>query len=106
MAPIIGPRMAPDGPLPRVIDPMERAGPGLFRFKIRVTNNEYQGRTRYVLARTREDAEACYLAAEGLADPATRKARPFVDQYGPEHLALHVADVAPEPDLAVTELPD
>lgn len=58
------------GPLPRVIDPLERAVPGTLRFKVGCRNYRPQP-TVYVLAKDEASARACYLAHTKL-DEQTR----------------------------------
>lgn len=83
----------PSGPVPRVIDPLERAPKksGLSRFKIRC-NNYHPQKTRYILAADAESAKACYLKANGL-DKAVEKLK---KAGGPVE----------EPDLVIVELED
>jgi hypothetical protein len=83
------------GPVPRVVDQLDRAPKGFARFKIRC-NNWHPQKTRYVLAKPdeagRKAAIDCYLKANGLD-----KAMARVKANGTE----------PEPpDLVVTELAD
>ncbi len=57
----------PSGPLPRVCSPLERvpAGGDARRYKVRCDSHRPQP-TRYVLAKTQADAEACYKATQRL----------------------------------------
>lgn len=57
----------PAGPLPRVVDPLERAGRGQQRFRV-ACHNYAPRKARYILAAEGDEAgaRACYLAAEGL----------------------------------------
>jgi hypothetical protein len=58
----------PNGPVPRILDPHERAYRGTRRFKIRVAGNP-EAPILYVLARDEASARSCYLKATGLPDP-------------------------------------
>jgi len=79
--PVFGtPVPAGPGDLPRVVPELARAGRGETRYKIALRGGDHP--TRYVLALDAKSAEACYLAAEGLAA------------------------VPPDARLAVTTLPD
>lgn len=83
------------GPVPRVIDALERApGKGKvapFRFKIRC-NNYHPQKTRYILANDEESAKRCYLKANGLDK--------HLERLKKNNMTVE------EPDLAVTQLED
>lgn len=59
------------GPLPRVVDELERAVPGTKRFKIRCNNYQPQER-RYILARNEDEARACYTKVNKLDEEMER----------------------------------
>lgn len=80
--------VAPAAPAPRFVHPNHRAPHGLRRFRVRVDNMGNQP-ARYVLAPDEEAARACYL--EGLAL---------------DRVLAAMGEEAPEPRLAVKEMPD
>lgn len=84
------------GDVPRVCDQLDRAPAGLKRFKI-VARNYHPQAIRYILAKTEEDATACYLKVQKLDERLARLKK----QAGPKA----EDDVEPV-DLAITELPD
>lgn len=63
--------LAAGTPAPRVCHQSERAPEGLTRFKI-YCDNYHPMRTRYILARTAEEARAFYLDASGLVSTVGR----------------------------------
>lgn len=58
------------GPEPRVCRELDRAPAGLKRFKIRADPGGFKNTYRYVLARTRDEAEAHYRQVEQLGQAA------------------------------------
>jgi len=62
------PTVAAAGPLPRVVDPIERAPAGATRYKIRAEVPGFPTRTLYVLAKDQASAEKCYREAAKLAE--------------------------------------
>lgn len=83
------------GPVPRVLDPLERAPRGLRRFKIRCTNYGTSA-SRYVLARDEAEARAHFSQAAGVDDLYARaKKGRAKDAPAPD-----------APDLVVVELED
>lgn len=82
----------PEGDVPRVIDPLERAPKGLIRFKIRC-NNYHPQKTRYILARTEDEARAEFMKANGL------------DKHIAKLKKINTPNLV-EADLVVTQLPD
>ncbi len=60
-------RPAAEGPIPRVVDPLDRAVNGLGRFKISIRDAETAA-VKYVLAKQRDEAEKHVRKAMGLSD--------------------------------------
>lgn len=89
-------RPAETGALPRVISPLERAGDGARRYKVRC-NNYTPRPIRYILARSEQEAREHYLTvATDLSQVLARLERTRRD-----------GDLPVEPaDLVVTVLPD
>jgi hypothetical protein len=85
------------GPLPRVVNQLDRAPRGASRFKVRCANY-LPRKVRYVLARPGDEAAAkeCYLKAEAL-DAQVEKLK---------RVAGAKASEVEEPDLIATELKD
>jgi hypothetical protein len=83
----------PDGPIPRVVEALERTPDKAraLRFKIRC-NNYHPQPTRYVLAKDEASAKDCYLKANGL-DKLLEKLKA-------------AGGVVEPPDLIVTVLAD
>ena len=87
----------PTGPLPRVVDQLDRAVAGTTRFKVRC-NNYGPRKTRYILAKDGDEkgARECYLKAEGLDKELERLKK----------VAGVKANEIEDADLVLTELPD
>lgn len=71
-------RPAADGPIPRIIDPLDRATSGLGRFKISVRDAETAA-VKYVLAKQRDEAEKHLRKSMGLSETATLVVTPLDD---------------------------
>lgn len=87
----------PNGPLPRVVNELERVTPGsgFQRYKVRCDNYTPQ-KTRYILAQDEDEARAHYLEVNGLNALVAKLKKQAKDK----------ADDVEEPALAVTVLAD
>jgi hypothetical protein len=93
MSTIRGPRVAAAGPIPREVSQLERAPEGLKRFKVHGHVGAFaHSPDMYVLARNEAEAREFYVKAQGLADPADRRAAKSGEPPDPDIVHLKQLD--------------